>query len=105
MQHTKKKLTFNLLKRSNGKFQGKWVDANPFETLNEEVGALGFLKETLEVLEEGWTFQGKKKHKVNITTTRPTTDHPPNLMLCQQKFWGKRKVRNTRSSTTLSLNP
>jgi hypothetical protein len=81
MQHTKKKLTFNLLRGSNGKFQGKWANANPFETLNKEVGASGFLKETPKVLEEGQTFQGKKKHKVNITTTRPTVDHPPNLML------------------------
>jgi len=53
MQHTKKKLTFNLLRGSNGKFQGKWANANPFETLNKEVGASGFLKETPKVLEEG----------------------------------------------------
>jgi len=49
----KKKLTFDLPGRSNGKPQGKWVDANPFETLNEEVGVLGFLTKTPEALEEG----------------------------------------------------
>jgi hypothetical protein len=42
----KKKLTFNLPKGSNGKSKGKWVDANPFETLNEEAGASSFLKKT-----------------------------------------------------------
>jgi hypothetical protein len=49
----KKKLTFNLPRGSNGKSQGKWANANPFETLNKEVGALGFLKDTPEVLAEG----------------------------------------------------
>ncbi len=49
----KKNLTFDLLGRNDGKFQGKWVDANPFETLNEEVGASSFFKKTLEALEEG----------------------------------------------------
>ncbi len=34
----KKKLTFDLLGGSDGKSQGKWVDANPFETLNKEAG-------------------------------------------------------------------
>jgi len=29
----KKKLTFDLPRGNDGKFQGKWVDANPFETL------------------------------------------------------------------------
>jgi len=49
----KKKLTFDLPRRSDGKPQGKWADANPFETLNEEVGVLGFLTKTPEALEEG----------------------------------------------------
>jgi hypothetical protein len=44
--------------------------------LNKEAGTLGFLKKTLQALEEGWTFQGKKKHKVKIVTTRPTIGHP-----------------------------
>jgi len=33
----KKKLTFNLPKGSDGKSQGKWANANPFETLNERL--------------------------------------------------------------------
>jgi hypothetical protein len=53
----KKKLTFNLPGGSDGKSQGKWANANPFETLNEEARTLGFFKKTPEALEEGWTFQ------------------------------------------------
>jgi hypothetical protein len=74
-----KKLFFDLSGRNDGKSQGKWVDTNPFETLNEEAGVSGFFKKTLETLEEGWTFQGKKKHKVKIATTRPAIGHPSQL--------------------------
>jgi hypothetical protein len=49
----KKKLTFNLSKGNDGKFQGKWADANPFETLNKEAGTSNFLKKTPKALEEG----------------------------------------------------
>jgi hypothetical protein len=49
----KKKLTFNFPEGSDGKFQRKWANANPFETLNEEAGVSGFFKKTLEALEEG----------------------------------------------------
>ncbi len=49
----KKKLTFDLSEGSDGKCQGKWADANPFETLNEEAGTSGFLKKTPKALEEG----------------------------------------------------
>jgi hypothetical protein len=49
----KKKSTFDLPGRSDGKSQGKWANANPFETLNEKARASGFLKKTLEALEEG----------------------------------------------------
>jgi hypothetical protein len=49
----KKKLIFNLPGKNDGRSQGKWVDANPFETLNEEAGVLGYLKKTPEALEEG----------------------------------------------------
>jgi hypothetical protein len=34
---SKKKLTFDLPKGSDGKSKGKWADANPFETLNERL--------------------------------------------------------------------
>jgi hypothetical protein len=87
----KKKLIFDLPGRSNGKSQGKWVDTNPFETLNEEAGALGFLKKTLEALEEGWTFQGKKKHKVKIATTHLATSHPSQLDVSLAKILGEKR--------------
>jgi hypothetical protein len=101
----KKKLIFDLLGRSDGKSQRKWANANPFETLSEEVGALGFLKKTLESLEEGWTFQGKKKHKIKITTSRLATSHPSKLDDLPSKVLGEKKVKNNRSSTTPFLNP
>ncbi|CAM6024278.1 unnamed protein product [Sphagnum balticum] len=87
----KKKLTFNLPGRSNGKFQGKWADANPFETLNKEAEALGFLKKTPEALEEGWIFQRKKKHKVKIATSRPTTGHLSQLYASLTKVLGEKR--------------
>jgi hypothetical protein len=59
--------------------------------LNEEAGALGFLKKTLEALEEGWTFQGKKKHKVKIVTTRPATGHPSQLDVLLAKVLEEKK--------------
>jgi hypothetical protein len=49
----KNKLTFDLPRGSDGKTLGKWADANPFQTLNKEVGASCFLKKTPETLEEG----------------------------------------------------
>jgi hypothetical protein len=87
----KKKLTFNLPKGSDGKCQGKWANANPFETLNEEARASSFLKETSEVLEEGWTFQGKNKHKVKITTTCLAVDHPSQLDAPPTKVLGEKR--------------
>jgi len=71
--------------------QGKWVDANQFETLNKEVGALSLLKKTSEALEEGWTFQGKKKHKVKIATTRPTIGHPSQPNAPPAKVMGEKR--------------
>ncbi len=87
----KKKLTFDLLGGSDGKSQGKWADANPFETLNGEVGALGFLKKTPEALEEGWIFQRKKKHKVKIATSCPATNHPSQLDVLLAKVLGEKR--------------
>jgi hypothetical protein len=43
--------------------------------LNKEAGTSNFLKKTPKALEEGWTFQGKKKHKVKIATTCFATSH------------------------------
>jgi hypothetical protein len=87
----KKKLTSDLPKGSDGKFQGKWANANQFETLNEEDEALGFLKKTSEALKEGYTFQGKKKHKVKITTSHPTTSHPSQLDVLPTKVLGEKR--------------
>jgi hypothetical protein len=58
-------------------------------SLNEELEALGFLKKTLETLEEGWTFQGKKKHKVKIAIARPTIDHLSQLDALPTKVLGE----------------
>jgi hypothetical protein len=63
--------------------------------LNEEVGASGFLKKTPEALEEGWIFQGKKKHKVKIATTRPATDHPSQLDAPPTKVLGEKERLET----------
>jgi hypothetical protein len=87
----KKKLTFDLLGGNDGKSQGKWADANPFETLNEEAGTLGILKKTPEELEEGWAFQGNKKHKVKIATTRPVTIHLSQLDVLLAKLLGEKR--------------
>jgi hypothetical protein len=87
----KKKLTFDLSGGSDGKSQGKWVNTNPFETLNEEARALGFFKKTSKALEEGWTFQGKKKHKVKITTTCPAIGHPSQLDDPPTKVLGEKR--------------
>jgi hypothetical protein len=65
---SKVKLNFNLSWEKNDSAKGKWVDLNPFEALNEENESSNFLKKTLEELEGGWTFQGKKKNKVRIDT-------------------------------------
>jgi hypothetical protein len=73
--------------------------------LNEEVGASSFLKKTPDALEEGWTFQGKKKHKVKIITTCLAIGHPSHLDPLLAKVLGKKEVRNNLSSTTPSLNP
>jgi hypothetical protein len=99
----KKKLTFDFPGGSDGKSQGKWADANPFETLNEEVGALGFLKKTSEPLEEGWIFQGKKKHKVKIATTRPATGHPSQLDIPPIKVLGEKRGKKTIGAPPLLL--
>jgi len=42
-------------------------------------------------LEESWTFQGKKKHKVKITTTRPAIDHPSQLDVSPAKVLGEKR--------------
>jgi hypothetical protein len=59
--------------------------------LNEEVGASCFLKKTSEALDEGWTFQGKKKHKVKITTTHLATGHPSHLDPSLAKVLGEKR--------------
>jgi hypothetical protein len=87
----KNKLIFDLLGGNDGKSQGKWADANPFGTLNEDLGASGFLKKTLEALEEGWIFQGKNKHKVKIATQRATTGHPSQLDSSLTKVLGEKR--------------
>jgi hypothetical protein len=74
-----------------GKSKEKWADANPFETLNKEVGVSGFLKKTSKALEEGWTFQEKKKHKVNKATTRLATAHLSQLVVLLVKVLGEKK--------------
>jgi hypothetical protein len=42
-------------------------------------------------LEESWTFQGKKKHKVKITTTCPAIDHPSQLDAPPAKVLGEKR--------------
>jgi hypothetical protein len=93
------KLIFNLPGRCNGLAQRKWANANPFEVLNGEDKAFDFLKKALKALEGGWTFQGKKKHKVKTEPTHPTTGHPAHLNVLPGKTLGKRKVKNIRNST------
>jgi len=44
------------------------VNTNPFAALNEENGGFNFLKKIQEALKEGWSFQGKKKHTVKISS-------------------------------------
>jgi hypothetical protein len=53
---SKAKLSFNLLGEKNDSAQGKWVDLNLFEVLNEENECSDFLRKISEELEGGWTF-------------------------------------------------
>ncbi len=62
---SKVKLSFNFSGEKNNSVQGKWVDLNPFEALNEENESSDFLRKISEELEGGWTFQGEKKNKIN----------------------------------------
>jgi hypothetical protein len=97
------KFIFNLSRGCNGLSQRKWANANPFETLNEEDEAFSFLRKAPEALEGGWTFQGKKKHKVKIEPTHPATGHPPHfdgarqncpiLIVAMQNSWGKERSK------------
>jgi hypothetical protein len=59
--------------------------------LNEEAGTSGFLKKTPKALEEGWTFQGRKEHKVKIEMARPPTNHPSQLDIPPTKVLGEKK--------------
>jgi hypothetical protein len=42
-------------------------------------------------LEKGWTFQGKKKHKVKIATTHLATGHPSQLDVLPTKVMGEKR--------------
>jgi hypothetical protein len=44
------------------------TSTNPFAALSEENGSSNFLKKLQEDLKEGWSFQGKKKHIVKISS-------------------------------------
>jgi hypothetical protein len=85
------KLIFNLLRGCDGLSPRKWEDANPFETLNTEDEASSFLIKASEALEGGWTFKGKKKHKIKIEPTRLTTNHPPHLDAPLGKILGENR--------------
>jgi hypothetical protein len=52
---------------------------------------LSLLNKTPKALEEGWTFHGKKKHKVKIATTHFTTGHPSQPDAPPSKVMGERK--------------
>jgi hypothetical protein len=43
------------------------------------------------MLEGGWIFQGKKKHKVKIEPTRPGAGHPPHLAALPCKTLGEKR--------------
>jgi hypothetical protein len=43
---------------------------NPFAALSEENRSSDFLKKFQEDLKEGWSFQGKKKYAVKISSPR-----------------------------------
>ncbi len=62
MRNTSKtKLNFNLPREKNDLAQGKWVDLNPFEALNEEIESFDFLGKISKELKGGWTFLGENK--------------------------------------------
>jgi hypothetical protein len=52
-------------------------NTNPFMTLSEENGSSNFLKKLQEDLKEGWSFQGKKKHAVKISSPRQEAVQSP----------------------------